>query len=159
MYFEVRANYSMSSSSPQRRICTILRLSHAQQSDLTRSGTTRVYTLYRGRNLNKLQQYKEMVISCRSQILNKYNLIIWKWPQSIGSVDRQRALLSVSSLGRLSRSTGGLNGQKYDRWPVDRKGISALSNCQRAEFCGGYKYPPFEFVFNKFYNSKNSHSF
>ena len=36
------------------------------------------------------------------------------------------------------RSTGGLNGQKCDRWPVDRpvdrKGILALFSCQRANF-------------------------
>ena len=84
--------------------------------------------------------------------------------RSTGSVDRTESLLSVSSSGRpsggparepllsgsrlgrpLERSTGGLNGHKFDQWPVDRpvdrKGNSALSSCQRADFLVGYKYP------------------
>ena len=78
------------------------------------------------------------------------------------SIDRQRALLSVSArstrrstgqravaLWIQSRSTGRStdrrNGQKFDRWPVDRpvdrKGNLALFSCQRADFQMGYKYP------------------
>ena len=53
----------------------------------------------------------------------------------------QRALLSGSSPDRPGRSTGGLNGQKYDRWPVDRKGKFAFFSCQRADLKCGYKYP------------------
>ena len=80
-------------------------------------------------------------------------------------VDRAGRPAESSALCIQSRSIGPvdrrLNGQKDDRWPVDRpvdrKGNSALSSCQRADSFGGYKYPPFELVFNKLLETNFSH--
>ena len=53
------------------------------------------------------------------------------------AVDRPESNCSLD----LARSTGGLNGQIFDRWPVDRKVIFNLSASQRAELLWGYKCP------------------
>ena len=86
-------------------------------------------------------------------------------------VDRQRTLLSGNASvwpgGRPDRelcslypawstgqSTAGLNGQIFDRWPVDRKGILALFSCQRADSKWGYKYPHLRWFLTRIFKSK-----
>ena len=54
-----------------------------------------------------------------------------------GTVDRPESNL-LSGLERSTgRSTGRLNGQKFDRWSVDRKANSGLDNSQRLVFLKG----------------------
>ena len=96
--------------------------------------------------------------------------------RSTGRSTVQRALLSGNGPGRPGRSTGrelcslypvsvdragqpvGSTVKKYDRWPVDRpvdrKGISALSSCQRADFIWGYIYPPLSLFSTRFPRAK-----
>ena len=61
-------------------------------------------------------------------------------------------------LARHDRPLARHNGQKIDRWPVDRKGKIALSCCQRADLFVGYKYPLLWAVLAKIFKSKNPYS-
>ena len=65
------------------------------------------------------------------------------WPGRPGGRPAREPLLSGS--GRVDRAVDRrLNGQKFDRWPVDRpvdrKVNFNLSASQRADFVMGYKY-------------------
>ena len=79
-------------------------------------------------------------------------LALWKC-QSTDPVDRQfksrravdwrstggrlaREFCSLEVIGRPSRSTGGCNGQKNDRWPVDRRSTDSSDRTPTALFLG-----------------------
>ena len=61
------------------------------------------------------------------------------------AVDRPESSCSLNLARSTGRSTGGLNGHFFDRWPVDRsvdrKGILALFQLPTGRFQRGYKYP------------------
>ena len=52
------------------------------------------------------------------------------------AVDRSREFCSLEVIGRPSRSTGGCNGQKNDRWPVDRRSTASSDRTPTALFLG-----------------------
>ena len=74
--------------------------------------------------------------------------------RSTGRSTDQRAV----ALWFWARSTGRPNGQKFDRWSVDRlvdrKVIFDLSASQRADFVMGYLYPIWEMFLHKFLEQK-----
>ena len=59
----------------------------------------------------------------------------------LGTVDRPESKCSLVLARWTGRSTGRLNGQFFDRWPVDRKVILGLVSCQWADSFGDYIYP------------------
>ena len=108
--------------------------------------------------------FQRAELSGRSTDVHKRARQLWAGGRRPGRSTVQRALLSGNGPGRpdrksalciqlrstgqravalwiWGRSTSGLNGQKCDRWPVDRKGNLALFSCQRADFQMAYKYP------------------
>ena len=78
--------------------------------------------------------------------------------RSTGRSIVQRALLSVSSLDRPGRSTGGTTVRNLtvgaDRPGGRPEGQICPFQLPTGRFLWGYKYPIFELVFNKFFKSK-----
>ena len=75
------------------------------------------------------------------------------------AVDRPESNCSLDLARSTGRSTAGLNGQKFDRWPVgrpvDRKAILGLVSCQLADLNWAYKYPNVWPVLKRFLREKN----
>ena len=70
------------------------------------------------------------------------------------AIDRPESNCSLDLARSTGRSTGRLNGQKFDRWPVDRKAILGLVSCQ---FDWAYKYPNLWPVLKRFFKRKISY--
>ena len=75
-------------------------------------------------------------------------------PRSTGRSTGQRAVALWFWARSTGQSTDRLNGQFFDRWPVDRKVKTDLSASQQAEFVMGYKYPIWSCFLIKFLRAK-----
>ena len=82
--------------------------------------------------------------------VDRQRVLLWPTERSTG----QRAVALWIQARSTGRSTGGLNGHKFDRCPVDRKGNFALCLLPTGRLLWGYIYPISWLVLNKFFKSK-----